>query len=357
MEQRQRRHKAVVSGKVGDGFDLLDVGQQAFMTVHHPFRVALRAGGEEDHRRVFRLLLNLRQTRRQQMAENPQFVCGGDIAFEIFQEHPTHLGQLLRQVPELAFIEEGARGKNGLEFRGGDGAAESFHPGGIVHHRRNAPAGDRAENHRRTDAGVGQHQAYLLTLLAIFFQNAGDKQGFGQQLAIGIRLEVDILHAGFARAEAVLRRQQRLIQGFPRAHRHPGLHHDLMQHFPGDFAPVAGARRLGHRQMGRRQQVQLNPREQATLYQPLQPAEGRQFSAFNAQRHDSRLRFGGDKGGAVINFHQRAADRDSPFREDDHRPPLFDQAHQMFDRHRLGRVQRHKIDNRRQRAHKPALAD
>ena len=130
-----------------------------------------------------------------------------------------------------------------------------------------------------------------------------------------------------------------------------------MQHFPGDFAPVAGARRLGHRQMGRRQQVQLNPREQATLYQPLQPAEGRQFSAFNAQRHDSRLRFGGDKGGAVINFHQRAADRDSPFREDDHRPPLFDQAHQMFDRHRLGRVQRHKIDNRRQRAHKPALAD
>lgn len=55
------------------------------MAVHHPFRIALRAGGKEDHRRVFRLLLNLRQTRRQQMAENPQFVRRGDIAFEIFQ--------------------------------------------------------------------------------------------------------------------------------------------------------------------------------------------------------------------------------------------------------------------------------
>ena len=108
MEQRQRRHKAVVSGKVGDGFDLLDVGQQAFMAVHPPFRVALRAGGEEDHRRVFRLLLNLRQTRRQQMSENPQFVSEGDITFKIFEEYPAHLGQLLRQVPEFAFIEEGA---------------------------------------------------------------------------------------------------------------------------------------------------------------------------------------------------------------------------------------------------------
>jgi hypothetical protein len=49
---------------------------------------------------------------------------------------------------------------------------------------------------------------------AVFFQNARHKQGFGQQLAIGIRLKVDIFHAGFARAEAVLRRQQRLIQRF-----------------------------------------------------------------------------------------------------------------------------------------------
>jgi hypothetical protein len=30
----------------------------------------------KDHRRVFRLLLNLRQTRRQQMSKNPQLVAG-----------------------------------------------------------------------------------------------------------------------------------------------------------------------------------------------------------------------------------------------------------------------------------------
>jgi hypothetical protein len=52
----------------------------------------------------------------------------GDIAFKIFQEYPAHLGQLLRQVPEFAFIEEGARGKNGFDFRGGMALLSPFTP-------------------------------------------------------------------------------------------------------------------------------------------------------------------------------------------------------------------------------------
>ena len=81
VKQRQRRHKAVVGGKVGNGFNLLDVGQQAFMAMHYPFRIAFRAGGKQNHRRVFRLLRNLSQLRHQQMAKNPQLIGGGNLTF------------------------------------------------------------------------------------------------------------------------------------------------------------------------------------------------------------------------------------------------------------------------------------
>ena len=64
VEQRQRGHKAIVSGKVGNRFDLLYVRQNAFVTVNHTFRVAFRAGGKEDNGIILRLLLNLRQTRQ-----------------------------------------------------------------------------------------------------------------------------------------------------------------------------------------------------------------------------------------------------------------------------------------------------
>lgn len=86
VEQRQRRHKAVVCGKVGDAFDLLDVRQNALVAVDDTFRVALRARGEEDNRVIFRLLLDLRQTRHQQVSKNPQLVAGGDVRFQIFQK-------------------------------------------------------------------------------------------------------------------------------------------------------------------------------------------------------------------------------------------------------------------------------
>ena len=155
VEQRQRRHKTVVGCKVGNGFNLLDVGQKTFMTMHDPFRVAFGTGGEEDNRRIFRLLFDLRQFRRQQMAEDPQLIAGRNVAFQVFKKDPTHLSKLLRQMPEFAFIKEGTGGKNRLDFRGANRATQPFNPGGVVHHRRNTPAGNSAKNDRRADAGVG----------------------------------------------------------------------------------------------------------------------------------------------------------------------------------------------------------
>ncbi len=56
-----------------------------------PFRVAFGTGGEEDNRRIFRLLFDLRQFQRQQMAEDPQLIAGRNVAFQVFKEDPTYL--------------------------------------------------------------------------------------------------------------------------------------------------------------------------------------------------------------------------------------------------------------------------
>lgn len=74
VEQRQRRHKFIARGKIRHGADLLHIRQQAFMGMHHPFRIALRAGGKQHHRRLLRLLRHLRAAREQQMRQDPEFI-------------------------------------------------------------------------------------------------------------------------------------------------------------------------------------------------------------------------------------------------------------------------------------------
>ena len=106
-------------------------------------------------------------------------------------------------MPEFAFIKEGSRGKDGADLCGSNGAGQPFYTGSVVHHCRDTPTGNSAKNHRRADARVRQHQANLFTFFAVFFQNTRHKQRFGQQLAIAIRLEVDVFHTRFFLAIAV----------------------------------------------------------------------------------------------------------------------------------------------------------
>ncbi len=180
VKQRQRGHKTVFRGKVGNGPDLLDIRQQALMAVHHTFRIAFGTRRKQHHRGIFRLLFDLGQTRHQYAGENPQLVGAGNVAFKIFKKDPAHLGELLRQMPEFAFIEKLAGGKYGFNLGRGNGAAQSFNARGIVHHRRNTPTHRGTDNHRRADSGVGQHQANGFTRCAVFFQNTRHEQGFGQ---------------------------------------------------------------------------------------------------------------------------------------------------------------------------------
>ena len=122
MEQRQRRHKTVTGGKVSNAFDLLNVRQNALVAVDDAFRIALRSRREEDNRVIFRLLFDLRQTRHQQVSKNPQLVAGGYVRFQILQEDPAHLSELLGKMPELAFVQELAGGEYGIDLRSGNGA-------------------------------------------------------------------------------------------------------------------------------------------------------------------------------------------------------------------------------------------
>ncbi len=169
-------------------------------------------------------------------------------------------------MPELAFIKKRARGKNRANLRSGNSAGQPFNSGSVVHHRRNTPAGNRPEDNRGADTGVREHQADLFALLAVLFEDTRHKQRFGQQFTVAVRLEIDIFHARFFFAVTVHRRQQRFIQRFTRAHRHAGFHHNLVQHFTGNTAAVASARRFRHRQRSWRQQVQLNAREKAAFH-------------------------------------------------------------------------------------------
>lgn len=81
VEQWQCRHKAIVGGEVGNGFNLLDVRQNAFMAMDNTFRMTFRTGGKEDQRLFFWLLFYLCEARHQQMREDPHFVGSGDIRF------------------------------------------------------------------------------------------------------------------------------------------------------------------------------------------------------------------------------------------------------------------------------------
>ena len=109
------------------------------MRVHHAFGIAFRAGGKQHHCRVFWLLRNLRPAWQQQVREDPQFVLQRDGILQILQIDPLHLRQPLRQVPQVAFLRELARGKHGFHLRGGQRARMPLMPA-VVEHGRHAPA-------------------------------------------------------------------------------------------------------------------------------------------------------------------------------------------------------------------------
>ncbi len=76
------------------------------------------------------------------------------------------------------------------------------------------------------------------------------------------------------------------------------------------------------------------------------PAEICQFRAVNPHQDHFRAGFGGNKGSAVVNFHQGISDRHPSFREDHYLTPFFHFADQMPQCQRITRIHRNNIGNR-----------
>ncbi len=327
------------------------------MRMHYPFGVAFRAGGEEHHRRLFRLARHLRAARQQQMREDPELVLRRHGVAQILQIDPFDLGQPLRQMPEVALLQKLTRGKDGFHLRRGERRAHAVDPGGVVEHRRYAPAHRRAEDRRRGHRRVGQQQADDFAWLAVALKNAADAERLFQQPGIAVRLHVDVFYAGLEGAVAGAGVEEGVIERFARAHRHARFHHNMMQMLARELAPVARALCLRHRNARGGQDSQGDTGKKAAFKDARQTAERGVLRAFDAHRHHVGLRFGGDEPRAAVDFHQRAGHGNAPFREDHHRTAAVDQPHQLLDRHRPGWIERNEIDQRLHQPHIPPIAD
>ncbi len=89
-------------------------------------------------------------------------------------------------MPEFAFIKEGTGGKDRLDFCGGNRAYSAFNPGGVVHHRRNTPAGNGAKMTAALMPASWVTSGRFFHPERCIFPGCAPQEGFGQQLAIGI---------------------------------------------------------------------------------------------------------------------------------------------------------------------------
>ena len=85
MEDRQRVEHFVFGREVDDGAYLRDVGQQRAMRQHHALGLAFGAGGEQHHRRAFRIAALFHHAREQHAEQHPQLVAHAHARTQVFQ--------------------------------------------------------------------------------------------------------------------------------------------------------------------------------------------------------------------------------------------------------------------------------
>ncbi|MNT73275.1 hypothetical protein D3C72_2119620 [compost metagenome] len=90
------------------------------------------------------------------MAQDPQLVRQGHRIFQILQVHPVGLRHLLRQMCQLTFFQELARGDDGFKTGGEHGAFQAVGTRGVVEHRRDTVAQRGAKNRRGGNGGIRQ---------------------------------------------------------------------------------------------------------------------------------------------------------------------------------------------------------
>ena len=194
----------------------------------HALGLALRAGGEQNHRWLLRVHLGHRaQGQPQGVSHQPGLVRQAETLAQIFQVKQPHIaqsGDLLGQ-PRLG--QEYPGGDDGLDPGRLAGALHAIGAGGVVEHAGHPAKGREADHERHRGGQVGQQHAHVLSFGADLGGQAPQGQGHLEQIAVGIDAGLLVLPlAGAVAAETAHGRHQGGKQGIARpVPERPGRYH------------------------------------------------------------------------------------------------------------------------------------
>jgi hypothetical protein len=143
--------------------------------------------------------------------------------------------------------------------------------------------------------------------------------------------------------------------GVRRIEDHPA--HLVIETAAGDGAAFLGAHFALDGEAARRQHGDRDLREPALTHLALHPRERGILGAIEPHRDDRRVGLVGDHAGAVEHLHQRAGHGDAAFGEDHQRAPLAHRLDHGLGRHRVGRIDRKRMEQAEEGLDPPALRD
>ncbi|CDX61376.1 hypothetical protein MPL1032_390012 [Mesorhizobium plurifarium] len=327
------------------------------MGEHHALGRAFRAGGEQDRCRIVRLA---RHSRRRLAQQAEQLVLEADRGPQIVEpDDVDRAADLLHHRPELCLLDESARGQHGPHLGRLAGRQDVRRTGGEVDHRRHLAGRHDAEQRRAGAVGVGQHDAQRLLSRIEMLELLAEHCGGGQQLAVAQRTRDRILHGKLLQAALIGRLDDLLKHGLADVlGAEDEVRHHLIERGTRRGAPLAPLQFLRDFELHWFQDGHLDLREQAAAHMLRgEPREVALLQPFDAHRHHHRAGLVGDHGGAVIDLHEAAGDRDAAFREDDQRIAALHDLDQRAGRHRLRRIERQRAGKLHERLHPPGLGD
>ncbi len=357
MEHRQHVEHLVLAAEIDAGGGLGGVRQHVAVGEHDALGHALRARREQDGGPVVGLALDQRLLGVEQAADLVGERDGGADVLEI--DDPDRLLERRNQIGELAAFDEDARRDDGGELRGLAGGQDVGGAGGEVDHRRHAAGRHQAEHGDDRAVGVRQHHADGAPFGRERHQFGAEDRGARQQALVAERAGHRVLDRDRLAAVQARGVDHRLEHGaVGRGGAEHEIRHDAVER-GARRQPALAALELGiDRELDRLEDRDLDLREPLAAHLPLgQPAERRLLQALDAHRHDLGIGLVGDHGGAVVDLHQAAGDGDAPFRKDDQRVAGLDRVDQGANRHRLQRIERHRVGELHERPHPPQLGD
>ena len=282
VEHRQGVEHLVELVEVDPGADLGAVGEEIAVAQHDPLGPALRARGEQDHRRI--LVLDaagpMDAAGEQTLQKAAQPVAGGDLVAQVLQ--PQELGVAADRGDrglQLGLAHELAGRDHQPDLRGDHRRLEVGRAGREIEHGRHPAEGLEREEGDRGGIDVGDEHADRFAGLGPSGELAPEHQSAGHQLHVVEVGAAGVLDHGIAPAVPPPCAQQRREQGRPPigSHEHH-VGHDVVELQVRDLTPGFAT------QLGSDRELARGTDRDGDLGEPvardlafLQPAERRQL--------------------------------------------------------------------------------